>query len=147
MRKLASLVTILGVATLAVWLPTRAQNAEEAAVRETIENYFKGHATGDGEYFKKAFHPEAKLFWIRDGQFSTRTSAEFIAGASGRPAADEAERKRSIESIDISGNAAIVKLSLDYPDVHFTDYMSMLKINGAWKIVNKTFYAEPKTRH
>jgi hypothetical protein len=144
MRKLALLMTITGVAALAVWLPVRAQNTEEAAVRETIENYFRGHATGNGEYFKKAFHADAKLFWIRDGQLSERTSAEFINGASGKPAPDEAQRKRSIESLDITGNAAIVKVSLDYPDAHIIDYMSMLKVDGQWKIVNKTFYVNRK---
>ena len=145
MRKLALLITIILLAALAVWLPVRAQNAEEAAVRETIENYFRGHATGNGEYFKKAFHTDAKLFWIRDGQLAERTSAEFINGASGKPAPDEAQRKRRIESIDITGNAAIVKVSLDYPDAHIIDYMSMLKVDGQWKIVNKTFYVNRKS--
>jgi hypothetical protein len=145
MRKLALLIAITGIAALIVWLPVRAQNAEEAAVRETIENYFRGHATGNGEYFKKAFHTDAKLFWIRDGQLAERTSAEFINGASGKPAPDEAQRKRRIESIDITGNAAIVKVSLDYPDAHIIDYMSMLKVDGQWKIINKTFYVNRKS--
>ena len=145
MRKLALLMTIMGAAALLLWLPARAQNAEEMAVRETIENYFRGHATGNGDYFKKAFHADAKLFWIRDGQLAERTSAEFINGASGKPAPDEAKRKRSIESVDITGNAAIVKVALDYPDAHIIDYMSMLKVDGQWKIVNKTFYVDRKS--
>src|ERR1044072_942654 len=145
MRKLALLMTIMGAAALLLWLPARAQNAEEMAVRETIENYFRGHATGNGDYFKKAFHADAKLFWIRDGQLAERTSAEFINGASGQPAPDEARRKRSIESVDITGNAAIVKVALDYPDAHIIDYMSMLKVDGQWKIVNKTFYVDRKS--
>ncbi|MEK7856674.1 MAG: nuclear transport factor 2 family protein, partial [Acidobacteriota bacterium] len=60
------------------------------------------------------------------------------------PAADESKRKRAIESIDIAGNAAIARIVLDYPTVKFIDYMTLLKINGEWKIVNKSFYAEPK---
>ncbi|HLM56224.1 MAG TPA: nuclear transport factor 2 family protein [Pyrinomonadaceae bacterium] len=63
-----------------------------------------------------------------------------------RPAADEAQRKRSVESADITGNAAVAKLALDYPEVRFTDYMTLLKIEGEWKIVNKAFYAEPKAK-
>jgi hypothetical protein len=123
-----------------------AQNSEEAAVRLPIENYFKGHATGDGEYFRKAFHPEAKLFFIRDGKFSQLTCEEYISRANGKPPADEAQRKRHIESINITGNTAIVKLILDYPAAKLTDYMSLLKIDGEWKIVNKIFYAEPKAK-
>ena len=145
MKKIGMLTALIAVVGLAViFLPARAENAEEAGVRATIESYFRGHATGDGAYFKQAFHTEARLFFIRDGKLTTRTSAEYIAGASGKAPADERERKRRIESVDISGNAAIVKVTLDYPTVRFTDYMSMLKIDGEWKIVNKTFYAEPK---
>ena len=147
MIRIALLIAMAGVAALAaaMWLPARAQDTDELAVRETIENYFRGHATGNGEYFKKAFHPEARLFWIRDGQVALRTSADYINGASGKPAPDEAKRKRRIESIDITGNAAIVKVALDYPEAHIIDYMSMLKVDGGWKIVNKTFHVNRKS--
>jgi hypothetical protein len=118
------------------------QTSEEAAVREALNHYLQGHATGKGEEHAKVFHPEAKLFWIADGQLRTRTSAEYIAGASGKPAADEAKRKRKITMVDIAGNAAIARVELDYPDVKFVDYMSMLKVDGRWQIVNKTFYAD-----
>jgi hypothetical protein len=145
MKKVALSSALMLIACTAVWLPSRAQEKEEAGVRQAIDYYFQGHATGNGDYFKKAFHPQAKLFWIREGQFSERTSAEYIAGASGKPAPDEDRRKRTIASIDITGNAAIAKVVLDYPDARFTDYMSLLKIDGEWKIVNKTFVVEPKT--
>lgn len=116
-----------------------AQDPEEAAVRAAIEHYFRGHATGQGEHFRKVFHPDSKLFFVRDGKLAQWTSEEYIARAAGKPAPDEAQRKRWIESVSISGDAASVKLVLDYPQVRFTDYMSMLKIDGEWKIVNKTF--------
>ncbi|HMV85560.1 MAG TPA: nuclear transport factor 2 family protein [Blastocatellia bacterium] len=133
---------VFGVA----FTPVPQANSEEAAARAPLENYLKGHATGDPEFFKKAFHPEAKLFWFRDGKLNTRTSAEYIAGATGKPAADEAQRKRWIESVNITGNTGVAKIVLDYPQVKFTDYMSLLKVDGEWKIINKTFYAEPKTK-
>lgn len=137
------LITILALFFIP-WTPVFAQDSEEAAIRETIQHYFQGHATGNGEHFRKAFYPDAKLFFIRDGKLTQWTSEEYIARASGKPAPDEAQRKRRIDSIDVSGNAAIVRVTLDYPSVVFTDYMSMLKIDGQWKIVNKTFYAKPR---
>lgn len=142
-------IVILGLllaGAAAIFMPARAQNAEDAAVRQTIEHYFRGHATGQGEHFRKVFHPDAKLFAVREGKYWQLTSEEYIARAPGKPAADENQRKRSIESVDISGNAAIAKIVLDYPQVRFTDYMSLLKIDGEWRIVNKTFYAEPKAK-
>jgi hypothetical protein len=122
--------------------PASAQESEEAAVRAAIEHYFQGHATGQGEHYRKVFHPDAKLFFIRDGKLTQWTSEEYISRASGKPAPDEAQRKRKIDSIDITGDSAVVKLTLDYPSVVFTDYMSMLKIDGRWMIVNKTFHAK-----
>lgn len=120
------------------------QASEMDAVKVPLENYIKGHATGDGEYFKKAFHTEGNLIFVRDGKYTTRSFAEYIAGATGKPAADEAQRKRRIGNIEIVGNAAIATVILDYPTVKFTDFMTLLKFNGEWKIVNKSFYAEPK---
>jgi len=120
------------------------QQSDKDAVMIPLENYLKGHATGDGEFFKSAFHTEGNLIWIRDGKFTTRSFADFIAGASGKPPADEAQRKRRIGTVDVVGNAAIATIILDYPTIKFTDYMTLLKINGEWKIVNKTFFAEPK---
>ena len=122
------------------------QSPEKDAVRIPLENYIKGHATGDGEYIRKAFHTEGNLIFVRDGNFTTRSFNDYIAGFTGKPAADEASRKRSIELIDVTGNAATAKIVLDYPSARFVDYMSLLKINGEWKIVNKIFYAEPKAK-
>jgi hypothetical protein len=120
--------------------------SEEAAVRAALEHYIRGHATGDGAHFRKVFHPESKLFFTRDGKLATRTSEEYIAGARGTPAPDEAQRKRRIDFVDVVGDAAVAKLTLEYPDVTFTDYMSLLKVEGEWKIVNKTFHAQRKAK-
>ena len=46
----------------------------------------------------------------------------------------------------MTGNAASGKIELDYPNAKLTDYMSLLKIGGEWKIVNKIFTSEPKAR-
>lgn len=136
---LAFFISICAVATIA-------QTPEKDAVRIPLENYIKGHATGDGEYMRKAFHTEGNLIFVREGNFMTRSFADYIAGFNGKPAADEANRKRSIDAIDVSGNAAVAKIILDYPTTRFVDYMSLLKINGEWKIVTKIFYAEPKAK-
>lgn len=119
-------------------------DSDETAVRETIGHYFEGHRTGNGEHFKQAFQAESKLFWVHDGALQQRTSAEYIARASGSPPEDEEQRTRRIESIDITGDAAVAKLVLAYPSATITDYMTLLKIDGRWWIVNKAFTVEAK---
>lgn len=137
----AKLTLAAAIAVLAAAAPGHAQDSagEEAAVRAAVQHYLIGHATGDGAHHAMVFHPESKLFWVRDDTLSTRTSAEYIAGAPGRPADDEDQRRREITLVDVTGDAAVAKVVLDYPGATFTDYMSLLKIGGEWKIVNKTF--------
>lgn len=120
--------------------------AEEAAARVPLDNYIQGHVTGNGDFMRKAFHSEAKVMAFRDGKMMNLTAEEFASRFNGKPAADEAQRKRRIESVEITGNAGVGKIVLDYPTVTFTDYMSLLKVDGEWKIVNKVFYAEPKAK-
>lgn len=124
-----------------------AQKAELDAVSVPLENYIKAHATGDPEYARKAFYTEGNMTFIRDGKYVTETFDSFIKRAfTGKPAADEDRRKggRRIGKIEIVGTAAMATVILDYPNIKFTDFMTLLKMNGEWKIVNKSFYAEPK---
>ena len=144
MRKLLFLFALI-VSAFTFVAP--AQVADKDAVRVPLENYIKAHATGDPEFALKAFHSEGNMIWIREGKYSSETFDSFIKRAfTGKPAADEEKRKngRKIEAVDVSGNAAVARIVLDYPSVKFVDYMTLLKINGEWKIVNKSFYAEPK---
>jgi Putative lumazine-binding len=119
-----------------------APDGEREAVAEAVQLYFQGHSTGDGNYYRRAFHPDARLFWVKDGAVSQKSSADFIAGAPGKPADDEAKRARRIAAIDVAGNAAMAKVELAYPSVRFVDYLSLLKVEGRWTIVNKIFHRE-----
>ncbi|MBO9543292.1 nuclear transport factor 2 family protein [Caulobacter sp.] len=122
----------------------QASNPEEPAVRAALEHYLAGHATGDPKAFRQAFHDDARLMWIRDNALVQRSDDEYIGGATGKPAADEAQRKRWIESISITGSAASAKIVLDYPNAVLTDYMQLLKTPEGWKIVHKIFDVAPK---
>ncbi len=132
MKSATTLLVLL--AGLLLTTPARAQDtaSEEEAIRAAVAHYFQGHATGDGSHFEQVFHPASMLFWVRDGQFNQRTSEAYIAGAPGKPADDEAQRQRRIALIDITGNAAVVKVQLDYPSALITDYFSLLKNEGQW---------------
>jgi len=139
-----TVLALTGVLATIAAAPTAFQDPEEPGIRAALEHYLQGHATGDGAHVRIAFHPAAELFWIAGDTLARRTSEAYAGGFSGRPADDEAQRRRRIVSIDRSGNAAIGKIELDYPSGRIVDYMSLLKIGSEWKIVNKIFYREPK---
>jgi hypothetical protein len=128
-----------------IMLKTQNENPEAAAARLPLENYLQGHATGSGEFHQKAFYPESRLLFVRDGKLTQRTSAEYIKGASGKAAADEGKRQRRIELVEVRGNAAIGKIILDYPSAYFVDYFALLNVGGEWKIVNKSFHVQPRS--
>jgi hypothetical protein len=139
----------LAAAVIAAGAWAMAPSEDEVAVRAALQHYVQGHATGDGAHMRIAFHPQARLFWSSADTLATRTSEEYIQRmGSAKPAADEATgvRKRTIELVDVTGNAAIGKIVLDYPEVHIVDYMSLLKTNGEWKIINKIFMTEMKKK-
>lgn len=143
--------SMLVTALLALVLPPAAAHAqaahhsEEAAVRAALQHYLAAHATGDGSHHAKVFHPVANLYWMRDDTLNTRTSEAYIAGSPGRPPADEAQRRRHIAMVDITGDAAVAKIVLDYPGALITDYMSLLKVDGEWRIVSKIFHVAERT--
>ena len=138
----------LAAAVVAAGAWAMAPSEDEVAVRAALQHYIQGHATGDGAHMRIAFHPQARLFWSSADTLATRTSEEYIARMPGKPAADEGTGvyKRSIELVDVTGNAAIGKIVLDYPTAHIVDYMSLVKTNGEWKIINKIFMTEMKKK-
>jgi metallo-beta-lactamase class B len=120
---------------------TTAKPRTDEDPRGAIELYFKAHALGKGEFITEAFTANAKIQFIDGGELKEWTREEF-AKRFQQPAADEYRRVRRVERLDISGTAASAVLTLDYPQVLFTDHVSLLKIGDQWKIVSKVFSAE-----
>ena len=140
-------MTLITVTLFGSAVQAQTDENERKAVLVPVENYFKAHATQNSEYLYKAFHPETRLMFVRDGKYTVWTFEEYVPKmSSGKPAADETERKRRVENIDLTGNAGMVKVVLDYPQVVFTDYLSLLKINDEWKIVGKISYTVLKPK-
>ena len=123
---------------------TDATPGEKALARKPLEAYMQAHATGDGDLIRAAFLPTARIDGVRDGKPVSRTLEEFASGFSGKPAEDEAQRRRRIDAVEIHGNAGMAQVTLDYPKVTFTDYFVLLKVGGEWKIASKVYDAAPK---
>lgn len=110
-----------------------------------LRNYIRAQETGDASFIALAFSADARIKGEMGGNMIDWSVPEYMARFSGSPAADEASRKRSFVILDATEKAASGKVILNYPTVDFVDYMSLLLINGSWKIVAKTFMATPKS--
>jgi hypothetical protein len=140
-----SLIVALGFGLIAATAHAQTPD-DDKAVRAVIQQYFKGHATGDPAEMKKAFHPTAHVEGNRDGTFVSWTAEQYAANFTGKPAADEATRKRTIDRVDISGDAAMVSATLVHGATTFTDYFVLLKINNELKIANKVYSRRPTAK-
>jgi hypothetical protein len=138
---------VISVALLVplVWLTPSAvaQGADEAGVRAALNHYFQGHATGSGAEMRKAFLATAHIEGIRDGKFVSWTAEEYASRFTGKPAADEAQRRRTIDRVDIAGTAAMARATLIHGSTTFVDYFVLLKVDGEWKIANKVYTSSP----
>lgn len=114
---------------------------DQTAIKQTIQYYFDGGRMGDSVTLRKAFHPDARMLFVRDSAFAAIPIGEYITRVGQNPPKPGAvdSTKRRIVSIDVAGDAAVAKLELERPDMLVTDYMSLLRLDGKWVIVNKIF--------
>lgn len=115
-------------------------------IHRAVQRYFDGHATGSPAVMRRAFHESARVQFVQDGRYAAWSLDEYLGKLPGQPAGDEADRCRRIVALHASGDAATAELELDYPAVRFVDYLSLLRIEGEWLIVNKSFQGYPKPR-
>jgi hypothetical protein len=134
---LAILVSLLTVAQ------APAPATDDAGVRAALTHYLQGHATGDPSHMRKAFLPTAHIEGLRDGKLVSMTLEDYCSRFPGKPAPDEATRRRSIDTVDITGTAAMARVTLVYGPTTLRDYFVLLKVDGEWRIANKTFSTVP----
>jgi len=105
-------------------------------VENTVQNYFEGRKTANLEQLQKAFTKTATLFTVQNKKqliISFSTYLEKVKNDGKKNV------KTTIIDGDINNNIAIFKTSFKYTDTSYQDYLTLLKINGNWKITTKTF--------
>jgi Putative lumazine-binding len=80
--------------------------------------------------------------YMRNDTLKIVSLKDFMAGM--KNSGKKQERKSTIESVEVYGNAATAKITIEYPTFYFHDIMSLLKTKDGWKIVSKIFYRENK---
>ena len=109
-----------------------------------MESYLHDLKFNDIDSFKRAFHPEAELFFVRkNDELGQLTQEQWYKGFE-KNAGKEEKGDLQIVSVDVTGKAASVKVVEIYDDSTYTDYISLLKLADGWKIVNKIFVVEKR---
>ena len=123
--------------------------ADEAAIRQTVQYYFDGGRNRDSLALRKAFHPDARMLFAREGKLVVVPIGEYITrvGSEKLKPGEVDSTQRKVVSVDVAGDAAVAKLELERPGALLTDYLSLLKVDGRWLIVNKIFTREMHPEH
>lgn len=108
----------------------------ESGISNTINQYFKGRKEGNVEILQRVFHPTARLLTTKDNVFSSSTLTEYLEHVQKQGSVD---CKTKIISAEITDNIATAKTEFDYGRVKYVDYLSLVKVENEWKIVNKTY--------
>ena len=113
-----------------------------AEVVAALELFFDGFYEGDVEKLERIFHPSCHLFSAADGPLIDDDMGTVYEHVTTRlsPKSRNQPRYDRIISIDISApESAHAKVQIAFGDRFFTDYLSLLKIDGQWRIISKTF--------
>jgi len=123
--------------------PAKIDPAEEQAIRDTVDKYFRGVVNADRKLLEEAWHMQrtqmmyVKSLGVPEPQFEavpidvaiqwwTKVKAKSSSG--------------KILSLDVVKNEmALVKFDFHYEHMHYIDYLTLLKLKEGWKIVNKSF--------
>jgi hypothetical protein len=127
--------------SLCICSNTIAQNkakTDQELITETLMHYIEGTANGEPDRLRLAFQKDFKLYMVSPkDSLVARSGEQYIANI--KPG-EKANRMGKILFIDVEKDAAIAKAEILVPKWRvFTDYFLLLKYQGSWKIVQKSY--------
>ncbi len=146
MKKTILLISI-AILWLAVNISAQVTEADKAAIKQTALNYAEGWYEGNADKMESALHPNlAKRRAATNDKGQSRldelSAMGLVQGTRsgfGKQTPKE-EQQKDVTILDITGNAATVKLEMR----DWVDYMHIAKFNGKWVIVNVLWELKPK---
>jgi hypothetical protein len=139
-----TLLTILTFCVLSLSSYGQTEAEEKTAITATIQAYFDGMMDRDLGKLQQAFFSEARLIGYRGENLTVTEFKDWAANTAKGEKRDRSQFKNQIQSVEIKGYTALVKTELWWPGIYYFDYLTLMKIEGQWKIVHKTWYEEKR---
>lgn len=117
---------------------SESSTSELEQIAATLMDYIEGTANGEPERLRRAFHPDFNLYAVSDqDSLRIRNGEQYISNVK---QGEKSNRIGRIISIDFEKDAATAKVEIIIPNRRiFTDYFLLLKYEGSWKIVHKSY--------
>jgi hypothetical protein len=127
--------------TLSAIAQSENSQTEIGLITATIMDYIDGTANGEPEKLKRAFHSDFNLYTIANDSLWVRSGKTYVSNIK---EGVKANRIGRIISIDYENDAAVAKAEIVIPNWRiFTDYFLLMKYEGSWKIVQKSYTYRP----
>jgi len=110
-----------------------------AAVNEVVLAYYDGMVAGDEVKLARAFHPRASIVGNNRGHLEWQTLEDFVAECK-EAAGDKGVYAWRIDGLSFQGDTALVRIGGQFAGEWYSDDLSLLRIDGVWRIVHKTWY-------
>jgi hypothetical protein len=122
------------------------QAADVEAVKAVVTSaYLEGvHRQGDPALMRAGFHPDFRMYMLRDGKVGVVSLEEWAAriGKGGKEKGPAPKIEADFTQVDVTGSTAVARLEVRRDGKHiYTDYLSLYKLPEGWRIVAKTFQA------
>ena len=120
---------------------------DTVAIEAAVKMYLDGLYEGDAEKLAAVFHPTSRLTYEEGGNVAILPRDQWLELVRGRPSPKSRGLARHDEILGVdqaSPTMAFVKLKCAIPPRFFTDYLSLLKIEGKWQVAQKVFATETR---
>ncbi len=118
-------------------------NAQFAPIEALLGRYFDGLHHSDAALLGRVFHPQAVYACATDGRLTHMTMEAYlpIVAARPSPASRGEQRQDRIVSIAFAGPVtALARVECAIGEKHFTDLLSLVQLDGEWRIIAKVFH-------
>ena len=118
------------------------EHGDTAAVATLAQAYYDTMVAGDEAGMRRVFDARAPIVGHYLGELLWQSLDEFIAEARGL-VGQHGRIESRIERVDVIGDTAIALVGGRYAGLWFEDHLAMVRIDGAWRVVAKTFRVKP----
>ena len=111
------------------------------AVERVVSLYIDGASAGDVAKLREAFHPDARMFGAAGGIRVDMAMEPFFELSAAHPLNSAGTYRGRLACVRQTGDAAVAIVAEDgcWGSISFVDILSLSRIAGEWRIVNKTF--------
>jgi hypothetical protein len=118
-------------------------NDDAEQIGALMRIYIEGARSGSSDHMRPIFHELATICgYVGPDLFAGPIGMFYEWHDNNGAAADIKSRELHI---DIEGTAATARIEIDNWTGHrFTDFFTLVKVNGRWQVLSKVFYLHPE---